>query len=76
MAKHILNYKIVKIGPHCVYFFQEEGGGGGTEMRKEDGEKKWKSESFDKIKIVWALKFKKEGDHVEGEGARPPAPPP
>ena len=43
-AKHILNYKIVKIDPHFLYFFSR-GGGGGTGMRKEDGEKKWKSEN-------------------------------
>ena len=36
-AKHIFNFKIVKIGPH----FFERGGG---EMLKENGGKKWKSE--------------------------------
>ena len=32
-----------KIDPHFLYFFQE--GGGGAGMRKEVGEKKWKSEN-------------------------------
>ena len=38
LAKHIFNYKIVKIGLHFDICFE-----GGRGMREEDGEKKWKS---------------------------------
>ena len=35
-----------------------------------------KNRSFDKIKIVWALKFQKRGDHFEKKGGLTPVPPP
>ena len=42
LTKHIFNHKIVnKIGPHFVYFLK----GGGGKMRKENGERKCKSEN-------------------------------
>ena len=34
IAKHVLNYKIVKIGPHFLYFYLKGGGGGGHAERR------------------------------------------